>query len=56
MIARELGLIITDENGEQLKSRLAVEPDAAWIGYANKEIRAQIEPLLQESLKKRELN
>ena len=56
LIARELGLIITDENGEQLKSRLAVEPDAAWIGYANKEIRAQIEPLLQESLKKRELN
>ena len=56
LIARELGIIITDENGEQLKSCLAVEPDAAWIGYANEQIRAQIEPLLQESLKKRELN
>lgn len=55
LIARELGVIVTDELGEQLKSRLAVEPDAAWIGYANKEIQAQIEPLLQAELKKRRL-
>ena len=53
LIARELGVIVTDENGEQLKARLAVEPDVAWIGYANKAIQTQIESLLQTSLKNR---
>lgn len=55
LIARELGVIVTDEAGAQLKSRLAVEPDAAWVGYANKEIQNQIEPLLQAELKNRQL-
>jgi hypothetical protein len=55
LIAREFGVIITDERGEQLKSRLAVEPDAAWVGYANEGVRAQIEPLLQKELEMREL-
>lgn len=50
LIARELGIIITDENGQQIKTRLAVEPDIAWVGYANKEIRSQIELLLQKEL------
>ncbi len=56
LIARELGVIITDENGEQLKAKLAVEPDVAWLGYANGKIRRQIEPLLQSELNKRDLN
>ena len=55
LIARELGVIITDELGEQLKSRLAVEPDAAWVGYANEGVRTQIELLLQAELKTRNL-
>lgn len=55
LIARELGAIVTDEYGEQLKARLAVEPDVAWIGYANEDIRAQIEPLLRAELKTRNL-
>lgn len=55
LIARELGVIVTDENGGQLKSRLAVEPDAAWAGYANEGVRAQVEPLLRAELKKRDL-
>lgn len=54
LIARELGVIVTDESGEQLKTRLAVEPDAAWIGYANEQIQAQIEPLLQSELRNRQ--
>ena len=29
LVAREAGVIVTDENGEQLTARLAVEPDAA---------------------------
>jgi fructose-1,6-bisphosphatase/inositol monophosphatase family enzyme len=53
LIARELGVIVTDENGERLRARLAVEPDVAWAGFANADIQAQIEPLLQAALQKR---
>jgi fructose-1,6-bisphosphatase/inositol monophosphatase family enzyme len=55
LIAREAGVIVTDENGEPLGARLTVEPDVAWVGYANESIRKQIEPLLQEALRKRGL-
>lgn len=55
LIARELGVIITDENGGPLRTRLAVEPEVAWVGYANEGVRAQIEPLLKAELKKRKL-
>ena len=55
LIARELGVILTDARGGPLRARLAVEPDVAWAGYANEQIRAQIEPLLQAALKKRGL-
>ena len=55
LIARELGVLISDENGEPLRARLAVEPDVTWVGYANAGIRAQIEPHLWAALKKRGL-
>lgn len=55
LIARESGVIVTDENGQAVKAPLRVEPDVAWAGYANELIRAQIEPLLQAALKKRGL-
>jgi fructose-1,6-bisphosphatase/inositol monophosphatase family enzyme len=55
LIARESGVIVTDEFGEPVRARLSVEPDVAWIGYANRGIRAQVEPLLQDSLKRRSL-
>ena len=55
LIARELGVIVTDELGDQLKARLAVEPDVAWIGYANAGIRGQLEMLLQAEFKTRNL-
>ena len=55
LIARELGVIVTDARGEPLNSPLAVEPDVAWVGYANQAIRRQIEPLLQASLRARGL-
>jgi fructose-1,6-bisphosphatase/inositol monophosphatase family enzyme len=51
LIARELGVIVTDEHGRQLKARLSVEDDVAWIGYANKAIQDQIQPLLQAQLR-----
>jgi fructose-1,6-bisphosphatase/inositol monophosphatase family enzyme len=55
LIARESGIIVTDHHGNALKSPLKVEPDVAWAGYANEQIRAQIEPLLQAALRIRGL-
>ena len=55
LIARELGVIVTDGRGEQLRARLDVESDVAWAGYANPAIRQQIEPLLQQALAARGL-
>lgn len=56
LIAREAGVIVTDLNGEPLSARLAVEPDVAWAGYANAQVRAQIEPLLRAALARRGLS
>ncbi|MGH9941771.1 MAG: inositol monophosphatase [Pyrinomonadaceae bacterium] len=56
LIARELGVIVTDTNGDALRSRLSVEPDVAWVGYANAAVRAQIEPLLRTALQRRGLS
>lgn len=53
LIAREAGVIVTDEQGDLLRSPLKVEPDVTWIGYANEAIRRQIEPWLRKALKKR---
>jgi fructose-1,6-bisphosphatase/inositol monophosphatase family enzyme len=55
LIARELGVIITDEQGRPLTSPLALEADVTWIGYANAAIRSQVEPLLWRSLHSRGL-
>ena len=55
LIARELGILITDPGGRQLSAPLNLEEDVAWVGYANAHIRAQIEPLLQAALAKRGL-
>ena len=55
LIAREAGVIVTDERGEPLRAPLRVEPDIAWAGYANDAIRREIEPLLRDALKRRGL-
>lgn len=55
LIARELGVIITDERGQPINALLNVEADVGWVGYANEAIRRQIEPLLQNALRKRGL-
>lgn len=55
LIAREAGVLVTDERGGLLRAPLKVEPDIAWAGYANDAIRRQIEPLLQNALKRRGL-
>lgn len=55
LIARELGVIVTDERGRSLSAPLSVEPNIAWVGYANAQIRALVEPALQQALKRRGL-
>jgi hypothetical protein len=55
LIARELGVIVTDEHGEPLRAPLDVEANCSWVGYANGAIRAQVEPLLRNALSRRGL-
>jgi fructose-1,6-bisphosphatase/inositol monophosphatase family enzyme len=50
LIAREAGVLITDETGSSLRSPLNVEADISWTGYANKHIRSMIEPALTSAL------
>ncbi|MFH1023426.1 MAG: inositol monophosphatase [Planctomycetota bacterium] len=55
LIAREAGVIVTDPAGKPLATPLSVEGDVAWVGYANRAIRAQMEPHLRKALKRRDL-
>jgi len=55
LIAREAGAIVTDVRGDRLNAPLNVDADVAWAGYANEQIRAQIEPRLQTALERRGL-
>jgi hypothetical protein len=55
LIAREAGVIVTDPLGQPLRASLALEPDVAWVGYANESIRRQVEPRLQAALQRRGL-
>ncbi|HEV2862173.1 MAG TPA: hypothetical protein VGX48_14275 [Pyrinomonadaceae bacterium] len=55
LIARELGVVVTDLSGGPLRAPLNVEADVAWAGYANDHIRRQIEPLLLDALARRGL-
>lgn len=55
LIARELGVEVTDPQGEPLAAPLDVETNVSWVGYANADIRRQIEPLLQKALRDREM-
>ena len=55
LIARELGVIVTDVRGDPLRAPLSTEADVAWAGYANDDVRREIEPLLLKALRKRGL-
>ena len=55
LIARELGVSITDERGLPLAAPLDVTSNVAWVGYANDAVRAQIEPHLRRALAERGL-
>ena len=55
LIARELGVCVTDERGGPLAAPLDVTSNVTWIGYANDAVRAQIEPHLRRALVRRGL-
>lgn len=50
LIARESGIVLTNERGNELQAPLDVESPVMWIGYANKAIQQQIEPALLQLL------
>jgi hypothetical protein len=52
-IAEACGVIVTDPHGRTLDVPLDVDAEVAWVGYANEQIRAQVEPLLQRELRAR---
>jgi fructose-1,6-bisphosphatase/inositol monophosphatase family enzyme len=55
LIAREAGVEVTDARGDPLAAPLDVNTDVDWVGYANPEIRASLQPLLQRALRSRGL-
>jgi hypothetical protein len=50
LIAEEAGVIVTSPSGGPIQAPLDTETNVAWIGYANRELQTQIEPVLQELL------
>ena len=55
LIARELGVQVTDERGVTLGAPLDVTADVGWIGYANASLKALVEPHLRRALTRRGL-
>ncbi len=55
LIARELGVLVTDEQGQALRAPLNVTSDVSWVGYANPAVKTLIEPHLQRALTRRGL-
>lgn len=50
LIAREAGVIITDEHGASLSAALDIRAPVSWVGYANPALQARIEPQLKALL------
>ena len=55
LIARELGVAVTDETGLPLAAPLDVTADVGWIGYANRRLKDLVEPHLRRALVERGL-
>jgi fructose-1,6-bisphosphatase/inositol monophosphatase family enzyme len=55
LVAREAGVIVTGPSGDRLSAPLDVFTDVAWVGYANRSIREQVEPALLAALEERGL-
>jgi hypothetical protein len=55
LIARSLGVVVTDGSGRPLDAPLDVISDVSWIGYANAGLKERIEPHLRRALARRGL-
>ncbi len=55
LIAEALGVEVCAPDGSPLHTPLSVQPDVAWVGYANAAIREEIEAALVRALYKRDL-
>lgn len=55
LIAEAAGVIVTDPAGAALDAPFDVTTDVAWVGYANERLRTEIEPVLQDALRRRGL-
>ena len=52
LIAEEAGVEITGADGQPLNAPLDTTTDVSWIGYANTDIRREVEPTLMKLLAK----
>jgi hypothetical protein len=52
LIAQEAGIEITDGLGNEFDGPLDVETPLCWAGFANKALRARIEPVMKRVLEK----
>jgi hypothetical protein len=53
LIAREAGVIVTNERGDRLSAPLDIRAPVSWIGYANAGIEQQVAPILLRLLSER---
>jgi fructose-1,6-bisphosphatase/inositol monophosphatase family enzyme len=52
LIAQEAGVVVTDAAGGPLDAPFDLSADVAWVGYANERLRALVEPVLREALRR----
>lgn len=55
LIASNAGVILTDEHGDPLDAPTDTTSRIAWVGYANEDLRALVEPHLLGTLRAHEL-
>ncbi len=55
LIAIEAGVIITDASGEYPTAPLDTSSNVTWIGYANRALQQQVQPILERLLREHEL-
>jgi fructose-1,6-bisphosphatase/inositol monophosphatase family enzyme len=55
LIAEEAGVVLTAADGTAVDAPFDIDADVAWVGYANEDIRAGIEPRLLAILRSRGL-
>jgi hypothetical protein len=55
LIAQELGVVITDAEGNPVDAPFDTTTDVAWVGYANRRLRDRVAPVLVTVLRRRGL-